>query len=115
MNVKRMFAIIAIYLLACGGWGILGTTTALRSSQFADLMGREVRDLWGTPLVQRAPRVSVKVPGSESVRFLMPSANDLDVDVQLDYRRKGLVWYPTYRVDFRPGSNWGNSLSGRWR
>ncbi len=101
MSVRRVVAIVVIFLVACGGWAVLGTTTALRSSQYADLLGEEVRGLWGAPLVQHAPRVTVEAAGSDTMLPLMPARNDLDVEMNVDYRQKGLVWYPTYKVHFR--------------
>ncbi|MHC4886293.1 MAG: hypothetical protein ACYTGH_14545 [Planctomycetota bacterium] len=100
MSAKRIVAIIAIYLVACMGWALLGTTTATRSDQYANRLGRAAQDLWGTPLVHQAPRVSVTVPGSDRQRPIMPVKNDILVQVELDYRQKGLIWYPTYQVHF---------------
>jgi hypothetical protein len=51
MNVKRIVAIVCIFLLGCGGWWILGAATAIRSSGFHSRLGSEVKTLWGAPLV----------------------------------------------------------------
>jgi len=100
MSVKRIIAVGFIFLLACGGWWILGTTTAVRSTDFFNRLGSQVENLWGTPLVQEAPSLAVQIPGSEQVRWLMPSKNDIKVGLQTDYRKKGLIWYPTYTCSF---------------
>ncbi|MHC4886808.1 MAG: inner membrane CreD family protein [Planctomycetota bacterium] len=101
MSVKRVLAIVVIYVIACMGWMILGTTTATRSDQVTSRLGTAVADLWGTPLVQQAPSVSVTVPGSQRRRPIMPTQNEVTVQLELDYRQKGLIWYPTYVVHFQ--------------
>jgi len=100
MSVKRIIAVGLIFALACGGWCILGTTTAVRSADYFSRLGSHVRNLWGTPLVQEAPSLGVRIPGSEQVRWLMPARSDINVELQTDYRKKGLIWYPTYRCTF---------------
>ncbi len=100
MSVKRIIAVGVIFLLACGGWWILGTATTVRSTDLFNRLGPQVENLWGAPLVQEAPSLAVEIPGSEQVRWLMPSKNDIKVGLQTDYRKKGLIWYPTYTCSF---------------
>jgi hypothetical protein len=100
MNSKRIFAVAIIFVLACGGWFVLGSATATRTAGSHAALGSQVEALWGVPLTQRAPSFSVAVPGTEEQRWLMPEANDIAVGVTSDYRRKGLLWYSTYVVDF---------------
>ena len=99
MSLKRIAAVGVIFLIACGGWWILGTATAVRSSNLFGRLGPQVENMWGTPLVQHAPSVSVQLPGSE-VRWVMPAKNDITVQLDTDYRKKGLIWYPTYTCSF---------------
>ena len=100
MSAKRMMAVGVIFLLACVGWWILGAATAVRSTDSYSRLSGEVENLWGTPLVQEAPSVSVQVPGADQVRWIMPSGNDIKVALETDYRKKGLIWYPTYTCSF---------------
>lgn len=100
MTIRRMIAIIFIFLLAVGGWMILGATTYMRSHDLDSRLSYQVQQLWGEAMHQNAPSFSVKIPGSERVRQIAPSANRLDIALDLEYRRKGLIWYPTYTVDF---------------
>ena len=51
--------------------------------------------------MQPAPSIETKVPGSTRKIRLIPIANDIDVDVQLEHRWKGLIWYSTYLVAFK--------------
>lgn len=100
MNVKRIGAIFAIFLLACGGWIILGKATELRSVNFGQKLGDKVEGLYGSALVQRAPSFSIQIPGTDQVRWLMPLRNEITVALAADYRKKGLLWYPTYTCTF---------------
>ncbi|MBN1671093.1 MAG: inner membrane CreD family protein [Kiritimatiellae bacterium] len=100
MSIRRILAVGTIYVLACGGWWTLGTTTLLRSHGFSTRLDSEVQRLWGQPLVQEAPALAVEIPGSDRVKRLMPASNRIDVELSTDYRKKGLIWYPTYVCRF---------------
>ena len=100
MSVKRIVAIGCIFLLACGGWWLLGTATSFRSLKLNRQLGAMVKDLYGAKLVQQAPTFAVEIPGINQFRWLMPSRNEIVVALQTDYRKKGLIWYPTYLCSF---------------
>jgi hypothetical protein len=95
-----MIAIIIIFFVSCIGWFVLGTVTSFRSYDSFSRLGSQVEGLWGSPLIQKAPAFSVHIPGSKRVRWIMPSRNLIDVKIQPDYRKKGLIWYPTYNCSF---------------
>ncbi|MEM7019214.1 MAG: hypothetical protein AAF512_17970, partial [Pseudomonadota bacterium] len=100
MSIKRMIAVILIFLLGVAGWQILGMATQLRSDLASGRLGYMVESLWGSKIVQQAPSFFIKIPGSDRVRHVLPSANMLDVNIALEFRKKGLVWYPTFVNDF---------------
>ncbi|MBL7649521.1 MAG: inner membrane CreD family protein [Candidatus Hydrogenedentes bacterium] len=100
MNTKRIAAITLIFIIATAGWGVLGTATDGRTLRSSEYLGEQVEALWGLPLVQQAPTFSVEVPGTETVRWLMPTANNITVRIDADHRQKGLIWYSTYVADF---------------
>ena len=100
MNVPRLIAIGCIFVFATVGWVVLGTSTELRSTGFSQRLGGQVASLYGTVLVQQAPTFAIPIPGSEEVRWLMPSGSEITVDLATDYRKKGLLWYPTYTCAF---------------
>ncbi len=101
MSIKKIIAIGVIFLVGVSGWYILGTATALRSRDTAIHLSPMVQSLWGIPLVQNAPCFSVKIPGTDQVRWIMPAKNDIQVELIPDYRKKGLIWYSTYNCIFR--------------
>lgn len=100
MSAKRIVAVGIIFGVACVGWWILGTATAVRSTDYFKRLNSQVESLWGSPLAQQAPSLSVEVPGTEQLRYLMPAKSDIKVEIASDYRKKGLIWYPTYTCSF---------------
>ena len=124
---KRIAAVAFIYACCCVAWMILGGTVVERTqSQDAD-MHRAVGRLWGGEQVQLAPslarvetvRETVArpkqggLPGeTESVavqREVRHAASlthsEIEADMHLQHRRKGLLWYPTYDIGF--GAQYG--------
>src|SRR5215469_13936173 len=117
--VKRLFAVVFIFLCTSVAWLILGGTLVARSSSSSDRLRSRVPSVWGAPHVQVAPHAEYKLPvrSTETVkedgklkviertRFdshtLRPSASDIHVDLKNEYRRKGLLWYSTFKVAFR--------------
>ncbi len=136
---RQIAAIIAVFVLASFGWIILGGSTAARSHQSDVELRAKVGSLWGTPLEQRAPSAVLSVKRTvvdqreeregDKVRVVREErevtqrstaplvASDITVDLEGDQRRKGLLWYSTYRVrftgtySFRHPGNEAGSLS----
>lgn len=100
MSVRRIVAIVLIYGAGCAAWFLLGAANLVRSGELSSRLGPEVEALWGGPLVQEAPSLSLKVPGTDRTRAVLPSRNAIDVTLALDYRQRGLIWYPTFVCDF---------------
>ncbi len=100
MNNKKIIAIVIIYIVGFTGWFILGTATSIRSGEAIERLGKSVEILWGKPLVQNAPSFSVRIPGSDQVRWITPSQNKINVEIIPDYKKKGLNWYSTYNCLF---------------
>ena len=100
MSVRQFFAVILIFLLGGSAWWLLGMASEFRTYTVGQRLDTAVYDLWGRPVVQAAPRFSVKVPGSKQERELLASSNHIAVELQLQQRRKGLLWYPTYALSF---------------
>ena len=94
MSAPRLFAIFTIFVFAAFGWVFLGTSIESRTGQ-ADYAGWDsVGALWGEPQTQLVPRFT-------SAGSALPVASSaITVDLDLDQRRRGLLWYSTYVVDF---------------
>jgi hypothetical protein len=116
--LKRIAAILFIFLCTAVAWAVLGSTIFFRTySSNSELRGR-VASTWGTPQEQSSPTAtyvdSVPKPvtavenGKEVTRVLQQQTvhtlplqkSRIRVGLSLDYRRKGLLWYSTYRVRF---------------
>ena len=101
MTGKRIFAIFTIFMVGVVGWFILGQANWIRSSSTSSILTKSVQSLWGTPIIQHSPKLTIKVPGTEQTRIISPSKNYVEAIINLEQRKKGLLWYPTYTVDFK--------------
>lgn len=125
MNAGRLAAIAVIYVATAIAWAILSEVTDSRSrdtygrlgySEGGGQAGRaSVQKLWGSAQIQRAPQAwtihtekqtqlnDKGKPVAKLVEKQDPvvlSSSRVKTDIQLDPRRKGLMWYSTYRVKF---------------
>ncbi len=100
LSAKRIFALACIFLVATAGWFMLGAASAERNHRQSYTLGHSVTQLWGGPMAQSAPQFSTAVPGSNARRTVLPISSTVAADLQLEHRRKGLIWYPTYSVKF---------------
>jgi hypothetical protein len=122
--MRRLLAIGFVWLASAGAWAILGSTLAIRSGSASGSLLGEVQSLWGPALVQAPPsakgtethrsrtreqRYDEKERRYFSVerdvdvtteRELVLESSAVDARLHLEHRRKGLVWFPTYGVDF---------------
>lgn len=120
---RRVLAIVAIYLLVVLAWMVLGGSVNHRTWSTGGRLRENVAALWGSPQTQLSPELTFtwpeKVTTSEKVQDasgatrLVTKVDDvwreqqvlldrshLGVDLAMDHRRKGLLWYSTYRVGF---------------
>jgi hypothetical protein len=124
MTPLRPFSIALIYVAAAVAWFALGSSVVYRSGEFSDRLSEEVALLWGGRQTQPAPdlwleregmtterveekdasgRVTTREvtrPGIVRVPIALDSSG-VDVDLALDHRKKGLLWYDTYGVRLR--------------
>ena len=98
MTFPRLVAIIFIFVCVTVAWMILGSTVQMRTNDGYESLSEQVSDLWGSEQLQRAPSifVSPEVKGEG----LQPASSRVQVNLNLEPRRKGLLWYATYAVDF---------------
>jgi inner membrane protein involved in colicin E2 resistance len=97
--LKRFVAIGVIFCGAGLAWMILGTTLAQRTIESDSSHRERLSSLWGSDLTQRPPRVKAQIgPHSSVVLPILQSR--VSVLLALEQRRKGLLWYNLYDVDF---------------
>lgn len=130
-EMGRIAALAAVFVVAAFAWLTLGgLMTARTSDQQGGLYG-SVADLWGQPLDQDAPTLlftwmedvavsenvivdgkvqldalgnpvqRIKVHQEERNRRAELLSTDATAALSLDQRRKGLIWFSLYDVDFR--------------
>jgi inner membrane protein involved in colicin E2 resistance len=116
--VKRILAIIAIFACTCVAWMILGTSIFLRTENAGSELSGRVASTWGTEQEQHPPVAScvskvtkiveteengkkLKKTETRDVTDAVPlNSSQIVVDLHIDYRQKGLLWFSTYRVGF---------------
>lgn len=110
-NMRRLIAIFVIWL-GCGiAWMILGSTLLVRSGESSSRLTDEVHALWGPPMRQLPPHGRLRADPSriglvlaeapQAPAEISAASTDLDVKLELEQRKKGLVWFPTYAVTLR--------------
>jgi hypothetical protein len=102
--VKHLIAIFAIYIAATLAWLVLGGTLFSRSAMQDGRLRGKVASLWGGEQTQGAPSACLKTPAEKPGEFrksVLPLASSrCEVRLELDRRRKGLLWYNTFAVRF---------------
>src|SRR5689334_9662072 len=116
--IKRLFAIGFIFSCVSIAWFILASTTSSRTYSADASLKSRVAQLWGAPQAQMPPAVTAsetvlkKVESTEDGKKIVKTveekisekitldASDVQVNLKLDHRQKGLLWYATYGVDF---------------
>jgi len=96
MTILRISALIVIWIGASLAWIVLGGTLLYRTHQSDGAQRAQLGSLWGPQQRQSAPSFMY----TRSWRTVAPDASTIAVDLQLDQRRKGLLWYNTYHVAF---------------
>ena len=101
MTVPRLIAIVFILACVSLAWFVLAGVTVVRTQDTSRQLLPQVGELWGPPLTQVAPTASV-TSADRAVRAqaVQIESSDIAVNLHLDYRQKGLLWYSTYTVDF---------------
>jgi inner membrane protein involved in colicin E2 resistance len=116
--LKRIIAIAFIFACASVAWVVLGGTIFSRTYDSGQELGDRVVSTWGAPHTQSPPAASVErivpkttetiengksksVTEQTTVTDVLPvESSRVDVNLALDYRQKGLLWYSTYKVGF---------------
>jgi hypothetical protein len=128
----RLLQIGFIWFGCAVAWMILGSTILVRTGGSSSSLTREVQLLWGPEMRQQPPRAvyhetrrqrewvtgrdalgqptQTEVVKDVDVEIDVPlAASEASVKLSLDHRRKGLLWFATYGVDFRAHYTFDNS------
>ncbi|MBN1383665.1 MAG: inner membrane CreD family protein [Elusimicrobia bacterium] len=113
---KRIMALTFIFVCTSIAWFILGGATSVRTHKQDNKLKKAVRQLWGTIQKQQAPYVYYQTKTDKQVEKtlgdetttetktitknhpIILDSSDILVSFNIEHRKKGLLWYPTYRV-----------------
>jgi len=108
--VRRIIAIVLIFVATSIAWAALAGVTSQRTNDSYSRLEGKVSDLWGTEHQQEAPQiyyekkelVDAKTKQYSTTNIdVIPESSDINVDLALEQRKKGLLWYRTYGVKFK--------------
>ena len=121
---RRMFAIATIFIGLAISWFVLAGSVAHRTWSADQRLSGEVAGLWGAEQTQLSPEITFTWKTRKTEREEVENAKTgavqhvkrerwvweekpvildrsrIDVDLALDHRKKGLLWYSTYGVEF---------------
>ena len=124
---RRIVAIVLIFICSAVAWGILGATVFARTYDTDSRLRGRVASNWGSVQEQGAPRADAvwreikRVESSENGKTIFRNVEQLAteplplertrarVDLALEHRQKGLLWYSTYVVGFNGDYTFRNS------
>lgn len=86
----RLPTLLMIYLLLALGWVSVSKLLQDRHQSQDRTLRHAVTKLWGTAHHQNTPKLEKRAI----------TDSQIEVDLELDYRKKGMFWYSTYRVIF---------------
>ena len=122
--VKRFMAMLAVWFCVAAAWMVLAGTVWVRTQETDSALRGKVGKLWGNPQTQCPPAVTWRrsieeleesrqkdARTGDEVMVTKTVKRDLSgtapllssrvtAGLDLDQRRKGLLWYATYGVDF---------------
>ena len=116
--IRQLAALIFIFFCTTIAWMILGGTLSSRTSSSNEQLQGHVASTWGAPQEQHPPTAVYSVTETRSVKeedhgkvvtrtenivnnYCLPlDSSRVNVNLKLDPRQKGLLWYSTYAVDF---------------
>ncbi len=120
----RRYVVLGVVWAGCTiAWMLLGATLLVRSGETSSALVNEVHQLWGPPLDQAAPSGQYTEQRHREERRTLYDANGRPYEsgvqkmeevslplplvstqarasLALEHRQKGLLWFPTYAVDF---------------
>lgn len=101
MTPTRLLAIALIVACTAGAWFILGGALTVRTKTADARLGETVAGNWGQPMAQSHPRIFYISPtAARTKRDIQPEVSEIEVSLRSDPKKKGLLWYRTYLVDF---------------
>jgi len=135
--MRRLLAIGFVWLGCSLAWAVLGSTLGVRGGETSSALLADVHALWGPPLQQAPPsatgtethrEVQTETHFDDKLKRYYDVKKEVDVTTEaplvlatsriqaklaLEHRQKGLLWFPTYAVDFAGGYTFRNESAER--
>jgi inner membrane protein involved in colicin E2 resistance len=127
--LRQILALAFIFVCTSIAWVILGSTISSRTYGSNEQLQGRVASTWGTSQQQSPPTAAYTVDdvvssttvengkvvvhsGTVQRQVALPvEASRIHVNLHLDPRQKGLLWYSTYAVDFAGDYTFRNSTA----
>jgi inner membrane protein involved in colicin E2 resistance len=124
---RKIIAIVFIFICTSVAWAILGATIFARTYDSGSVSSSKVASTWGAQQNQEPPTAAfvtqipkqqdvlengktVKKTWTEELTTELPlESSRINVDLDLEHRQKGLLWYSTYKVRFNGVYSFRNS------
>ena len=126
MSLQKIAALIVIFVGASIAWMILGSANLIRTDESSSSLKSTMHDMYGDELTIAAPTLFKRMPkldgdvilknnnddeDDEDVETVINTNNlleeysdlktsDIKIDVKLDRRKKGYLWFPTFKAHF---------------
>ncbi len=114
MSVRKIIAIVLIFIITSIAWMILGVSNSSRTSSSFSSLKYEVASLYGNRLNIQSPKCYAKITKyreetSNNVKKMVEYyeyqyheliKSDIKINVYLDQRKRGNLWFPTFKAHF---------------
>ncbi|MFT5468197.1 MAG: hypothetical protein ACI8UO_003305 [Verrucomicrobiales bacterium] len=101
MKLNHLLAVGGIFIGTALAWAILSSAIGSRTELSDESLCLNVEGNWGPPMMQKHPRIYYASPTNrESVREIQPASSAIDVQFDYEPKKKGLIRYRTYEVEF---------------
>ena len=113
---RRIALVILIFFCTAIAWFVLSASIRIRTNDSGEGLGPAVESSWGSPQEQGPPSATtsrvvqkkVEDPQTNTTKVVNETVETplslersrVRVAFDLEQRQKGLLWFPTYRVDF---------------
>jgi len=115
MTIKKIIAIVFIFMMTAIAWMILGGANSVRTKTLSNSLKTQVANLYGGKLNIESPKCFSRITKhkeetvNNTIRIVEYFENnyhelinsDIKIDVYLDQRKKGNMWFPTFKAEFK--------------
>jgi hypothetical protein len=108
MKMVRVFPLLFILGVASiGSWIFAFRTNERNQGSYRMARLRDVESNWGSNIYQKSPNVAAELFEGSADEVRMAAKNikiaqsDVKAELNMDYRRKGLIYFPTYVTNFK--------------